>query len=452
MPKKLTTETFIERARMVHGDKYDYSKSVYQDKKCPLTIICSTHGEFRQSPHHHLWRKQGCPICAKIQRAKSNTKTVDNFLKIAHEVHGDEYDYSRIEYNGRRTPMAIVCKRHGVFYQTAQTHIKGSGCPKCAIERNAESQKIGLPEFVRRAKDIHGDRYDYSLVEYNTSKDLVAIKCPIHGVFKQVAMTHLCGHGCPACVGKERKDTQKFIMEAQMIHGDRYDYSQSKYVNFKTPLKIICRKHGAFEQSPASHYRGSGCPVCGMDARKSLVCGVGVNDLYGECGSVANNTWSQMLLRCYSETTRHKFPTYVDVTVCEEWHKFSNFKKWFDENYVDGYALDKDIIIKGNKVYSPETCCFVPREINTIFTKNNSMRGDLPIGVKHNNKKFSASFGKRGRECFIGTFETPLEAFLAYKEAKEAHIKEIATEYYSGGKITKRVYDALMRWHVEITD
>lgn len=410
------------------------------------------HGEFKQSPHHHLWRKQGCPVCAKIQRAKSNTKTVDNFLKIAHEVHGDEYDYSQIDYKGRRVPMAIVCKKHGVFYQTAQTHIKGSGCPKCAIERNANSMRISLHDFIHRANEVHNDKYDYSLVKYHTSKDLVEIICPTHGVFRQVAMTHLCGHGCPACVGKERKNTQKFVRDAKKIHGDRYDYSQSEYINLQTPLTIICREHGAFRQRPASHFRGSGCPICGMDVRKSLVFGVGINDLYGECGTVAHSTWSQMLLRCYNESTRHKFPTYADVSVCEEWHRFSNFKNWFDENYVEGYALDKDIIEKNNRVYCPEKCSYVPQEINCIFTKNNSMRGVLPIGVKRNNKKFSASMGKRGREYHIGTFATPDEAFLAYKKEKETHIKEIATEYYTDGKITKRVYDAMMRWIVEPTD
>lgn len=452
MPKKLTTKDFIERAKVVHGECYDYSKSIYEDKKKPLIIICSKHGEFKQSPHHHLWRKQGCPECAKIQRAKSNTKSVDNFLQIAHEVHGDTYDYSQIEYKGRRVPMAIVCKKHGVFYQTAQTHIKGSGCPQCAIEKNAMNSRIGLEDFICRSKEVHGDKYDYSLVKFTSCQDIVEIICPLHGKFNQQVMSHLCGHGCSECAGRRRRDTDIFIEDARKVHGGRYDYSRAIFNGVHRKLIIGCREHGWFEQTPSLHLKGCGCGVCGMDARKSLVFGVGVNDLYGECGTVAHSTWSQMLLRCYSDVMRDKFPTYSDVTVCEKWHKFSNFKSWFDENYVEGYALDKDIILKGNRLYSPETCCFVPREINTIFTKNNSNRGDLPIGVKRNHKKFSASFGKRGKESFIGTYATAQEAFLAYKKAKESHIKEIAAEYYSDGRISKRVYDAMMRWVVEPSD
>lgn len=159
-----------------------------------------------------------------------------------------------------------------------------------------------------------------------------------------------------------------------------------------------------------------------------------------------------MLTRCYGVGVASKHPSYSGCTVCEEWLKFSNFKAWFDENYIDGYQLDKDILVKGNKIYSPATCCFVPAEINTIMLDRRRDRGSYPVGVSKQGNKYQANMNNRGHHLYIGLFDTPEEAFTAYKETKERHIKTIATEYYSSGEITKRVYDALMRWEVEITD
>ena len=170
--------------------------------------------------------------------------------------------------------------------------------------------------------------------------------------------------------------------------------------------------------------------------------------------------WASIFRRCYSEKQRHKYLPYKDVTVCEEWHNFQNFAEWFEDNYnpnyMQGWHLDKDILVKGNKIYSPETCCFVPREINNLFTKRQNDKGGFPIGVSYSNnkKKFASqiSLGKSMKSSckHLGYFDTPEEAFEVYKKAKEKRIKEVADKWKD--LIDPQIYEAMYNYEVEITD
>jgi hypothetical protein len=162
------------------------------------------------------------------------------------------------------------------------------------------------------------------------------------------------------------------------------------------------------------------------------------------------DTWTGILRRCYSKKFHLKYSTYKYCTVEQSWHNFQVFAKWFEENYVEGFQLDKDILVKGNKVYSPETCCFVPQEINSIFVSCKSVRGRYPLGVSESNKKFKGSIQLKGKQVTLGRFNTPEEAFQAYKTAKEAYIKEVADKWKD--RITKECYGALYNYVVEITD
>ncbi len=163
-------------------------------------------------------------------------------------------------------------------------------------------------------------------------------------------------------------------------------------------------------------------------------------------------TWVAMLNRCYNNKYQEKHPTYVGCSVDERWHNFQVFGKWFEENFKEGFDLDKDLLFKHNKVYSPETCCFIPQEINKLFTKSNKTRGQYPIGVSFNKefKLFGAYLRKDSTQSFLGYFKTPEEAFQAYKKAKEKEIKSIAKfcKYILQG----RVYQAMINYKVEITD
>lgn len=188
------------------------------------------------------------------------------------------------------------------------------------------------------------------------------------------------------------------------------------------------------------------------DSRKSLVYGVGINDLNNTRHTILYRKWVGMLERCYSQKYQAKFPTYTNCRACVEWHTLSNFKTFFDENYIEGYVLDKDILVKGNKVYSPETCCFVPQEINKLFITHNRNRGPYPLGVRKDGLSYRAQLNIGSIKKGLGSFPTPESAFLAYKKAKEQYIKELAEKYYKEGKITERVYLALLAYRVEITD
>jgi hypothetical protein len=167
-------------------------------------------------------------------------------------------------------------------------------------------------------------------------------------------------------------------------------------------------------------------------------------------------TWLAMLERCYENKTKEKLPSYAGCYVCEEWHNFQIFSKWYDENYyeIDGQRmeLDKDILVKGNKVYSPETCVFVPHRINSLFTKSNSIRGDLPIGVHWHKRdeKYVAKCQCGDKRKHLGYHDTPEKAFNAYKIFKENYIKQIAEEYKD--RIPNKLYDAMKKYIVEITD
>ena len=272
------------------------------------------------------------------------------------------------------------------------------------------------------------------------------------------------------------KPLEQVIEDAKKKHFERnYDYSlidENTYIGQKTVVPIICNKHGVFTQRMSHHLEGQICPYCareviakkkskqmtGKPQSKAInVYGVGINDY---CGTVVNGgkvltsykVWDAMLNRCYSKKHHIKHPSYIDCTVCDEWLYFSNFKKWFDENYVEGYHLDKDILVKGNRVYSPDTCCFVPREINNVIENVKSKRGNTPMGVFERFGKFLSYVRVNGKRIYLGTFGTIEQAFEAMKKEKEMYIKKLAQTYYDANKITKRVYDALMRYEVEITD
>ena len=169
-----------------------------------------------------------------------------------------------------------------------------------------------------------------------------------------------------------------------------------------------------------------------------------------------------MMQRCYDPKFHKKYPTYINCEVCEEWHNYTNFGKWFNENYyeVSGekMGLDKDILNKGNKIYSPENCIFVPNNINVLFVKSDNNRGEYPIGVYFNkrDKKFVAQCNfydfktNKTKQKYLGYYNTPDEAFKAYKEFKEQNIKKVADHYKD--LIPVKLYDALYKYEVEITD
>lgn len=169
--------------------------------------------------------------------------------------------------------------------------------------------------------------------------------------------------------------------------------------------------------------------------------------------------WAGMIERCFCKRNYHRWETYKDKECCEEWLYYENFYEWLhsQENFdkwLNGskWCLDKDILSKGNKIYSPDTCCLVPSYVNTLFIKGDKMRGQFPIGVVRRRNKYSASISINHNSKYLGIYSTPEEAFQVYKNEKESHIKQVAQEEYEKGNIIKKCYDAMMKYEVEITD
>jgi len=187
-------------------------------------------------------------------------------------IHNNRYGYDAVDYINNSIKVNIRCPVHGLFSQLPSSHIRkpsGAGCPKCGNIRHGEKSRLTSDEFLIRAREAHGNKYDYSLSVYKNRSEKIIIICPIHGPFKQKAGCHIDGDSCPSCARDARHDkmrSTRFIEAAHNKHGDKYDYSKCVYQRNKEEVVIICPKHGEFKQIPNSHLNGRGCPQCGTEA------------------------------------------------------------------------------------------------------------------------------------------------------------------------------------------
>lgn len=207
---------FIKYAKLVHGDKYIYNEKDYHGYKEKMKITCPIHGDFYQVPTYHINGKQGCPECGLEISRNVKRRTKHEFVKIAKQIHGNKYDYSKVEYVNRKTSIEIICPIHGSFYQLPEVHTRGCGCPKCGDELRGRKQVKGTDNFIKDSILVHGDKYDYSKVHYKGILDPVVIICKKHGEFKQVPSYHLSGNGCPRCgktISKVEDEIYKYCCE-----------------------------------------------------------------------------------------------------------------------------------------------------------------------------------------------------------------------------------------------
>ena len=193
-----------------------------------------------------------------------------DFIEKAKKVHCDKYDYSLVEYSSSISKINIICPKHGLFSQRANNHLSGNGCKKCNLKIPI-NPKITTENFIEKAKKVHGDKYDYSLVNYINSYTKVKIKCSNH-IFEQRPDHHLNGFGCVFCSSTHKKNTEYFIKKASEIHNGLYDYSLVDYKNNASKVKIICSKHGVFETKAANHIGSKrGCPHCRTSKNEILI-------------------------------------------------------------------------------------------------------------------------------------------------------------------------------------
>lgn len=217
----LSNEEFIEKARRVHGNKYDYSKVEYVHGRIKICIICPEHGEFWQRPNDHL-DGHGCQKCARVMRTNKRRLTTEQFITKAKEVHGDKYDYSKVEYINNHSKVCIICPKHGEFWQEPVNHLNGAKCHKCAHESAKLKLKKTNEQFIREASEIHNHKYDYSKTNYINNETKVCIICPEHGEFWQIPSAHLRGQGCPTCNNSKIEKDVYNILTSFEIPNERY--------------------------------------------------------------------------------------------------------------------------------------------------------------------------------------------------------------------------------------
>lgn len=248
-------KTFIEKARKIHGDKYDYSKVVYRNAMEAVTIICPEHGEFSMAPNNHINRGDGCPKCAG--RGLNTEEWIERFKS----VHGDKYDYSKVEYVDNSSKVCIICPEHGEFWQTPSKHYSNKqGCPICGKRKNGEAHRITKEKYIEKARKVHGDKYDYSKIEYDNLHSKITIICPKHGEFQQLAYDHTNGHGCPVCANlysSKENEIYEFLVkelgDESVIQHDRIILGGRKELDIYVPsLKLAIEYNGLYWHSEAT--------------------------------------------------------------------------------------------------------------------------------------------------------------------------------------------------------
>ena len=271
MGKKKTKDEFISDAIKVHGSKYDYSKVDFKGYREKVCIICKEHGEFYMTPDCHINGKCGCKKCANQRVSLAQKGSIEDFINKAQKIHGDKYDYSKVKYLNNNTKVCIICPIHGEFWQTPSNHLQGKGCSMCAHEYVASTKRMDSDDFISRAISIHGEKYDYSKVEYKNNNTKICIICPEHGEFWQRPSTHLNGCGCYKC-GRSvtgdslRGDLNSFIKKSISRYGDKFIYGKSQYKSATSDIVITGPIHGDFTTTPNAFLcQEHGCPMCAKE-------------------------------------------------------------------------------------------------------------------------------------------------------------------------------------------
>lgn len=233
--KRLTTDEFIARAKIIHDSKYTYTNVVYKNFQTKVQITCPIHHDFYQKPEYHL-NGNGCPECGKQRNSLRFRKDTATFISESNLTHNNKYDYSKVNYVNWATKVTITCPYHGAFLQTPHSHKSGNGCPKCAAHATRIRKLHTTEMFIEKAKHKHGDNYDYSEAQYLGDNKKISIICKTHGTFNQVAGYHLSGNGCPRCnMSKGEVRVASVLKELGVKFIEQYTFDECKN---KSPLRF----------------------------------------------------------------------------------------------------------------------------------------------------------------------------------------------------------------------
>ena len=254
----LKIEDFINSANKTHNYKYNYESSIYTGAKNKIKINCLIHGEFEQIAGNHI-NGAGCKKC----NINKKSLALEDFIKKASKIHNNKYNYDKTLYINNYKNILIICPIHNEFEQKPANHLNGRGCNKCSGKN-----KKHLQEFINESNIVFNNKYSYSKSIYKGAHISLIITCPIHGDFNKDPGHHLNGGGCSECKGNYKGTTEIFIKQANLIHGNKYNYDKVIYLKASEKIIINCYLHGIFLQTPHNHLHGKGCIKCTTNISK----------------------------------------------------------------------------------------------------------------------------------------------------------------------------------------
>lgn len=257
MRKRLTTDEFIEKAKLIHAN-YKWNLVDYKNSRTPIKVICPIHGEFESIPANLLFGS-GCRKCGFNLTSKALSSNTSIFLEKAKLIHPN-YDWSLVSYKNNYTKIKIICPTHGIFESIPSGILQGQGCCKCGHTNTTKKITSNISEFLKKIKLINTkDNFDqFIYVNWHTKGKVV---CPQHGLYEAIPNTLLNGCGCPKCGKTKKLNTVEFIEKAKVIH-PQYNWDLVDYKLTKIKIKVICPIHGIFENTPNNILRGQGCSKC----------------------------------------------------------------------------------------------------------------------------------------------------------------------------------------------
>lgn len=341
--QKLTLELFLDRAEITHGNRYDYSKVEIKNVTTKVEIICREHGSFFQLPNRHT-KGSNCKQCVDQSKLSSQ----EDYLKNVNEVHAGAYSYEKARYTKSNEKLIVTCNKHGDFSITATGHLSGRGCNECAIEKSARERTTPFIEFLARAREVHGDKYQYLENSYKGCSGKVTVICEQHGEFYPTGTNHLKGTTCRKCVDEDKVMTQQsFLKKAKEVHGDKYGYNKTKTKGSRSVVTITCYIHGDFRQKVVNHIAGKGCAKCGLSAR-----GWSKTNFQEACDKHNDGEGFLYILNCYNDTE-----SFFKIGITSRC-----VKRRYDYNKLMPYEYEVVHLVKseGEQVYLLE------KEINKI--------------------------------------------------------------------------------------
>jgi len=307
---------FIDKANKIHNNKYDYSQVKYENAKTCIDIICSKHGEFKQTPNSHL-NGTGCKLCANDKTSERVFIPWEVQLNKFIEIHNNKYDYSLVDYKGVDINIKVICPKHGEFLIRPACH-KKRGCQKCNKENIVNKKRITTDEFILKSKLIWGDDlYDYSLTEYQNTLEYVKIICKKHGEFFQYPSNHY-RYGCAKCKKPsiyneilKKECSESFVEKSNIVHNNKYTYEKVNYINAATKVIVTCKLHGDFEISPNNHLNKKGCRFCAnMEKGKCSLISFEeylprMTNIWGDTYNYSNIIWKGASFNIKLECKKH---------------------------------------------------------------------------------------------------------------------------------------------------